>query len=96
MDRSFRKKLNRGYADSMARGFEIAAVPVVFGGIGWLIDRALGTSPLFTIGLIVFAFIGTFVKMWLRYDSDMQREESGAVWNRGNAHPGTGLPGETS
>jgi len=57
----------------------------VFGGIGWLIDRSLGTSPLFTIGLVVFGFVGMFVKLWLGYDAAMKREEDGAVWNRSRA-----------
>jgi F0F1-type ATP synthase assembly protein I len=96
MDRSFRKKLNRGYADSLQSGIEIALVPVVFGGIGWLLDRALGTSPLFTIGLVVFAFVGTFVKLWLRYDADMKAEEAAMPWNRrrtGTAGTSTTTPG---
>lgn len=82
MEPNVRQKLNRGYADSTARGLEIAGVPVVFGGIGWLLDRALGTSPVFTLGLIVFAFVGTFLKLWLRYDADMAAEEARMPWNR--------------
>ncbi|MCU1454257.1 MAG: hypothetical protein JWN46_2403 [Acidimicrobiales bacterium] len=77
-----RQQLNRGYGDSFSRGLELALVPVVFGGIGWLADRAAGTSPGFTIGLIVFGFVGIFVKMWLGYDLQMRNEEAGAVWNR--------------
>ncbi len=84
---TFRQKLNRGYADSTARGLEIAAVPLVFGGIGWLIDRALGTSPAFTHALAIFAMIGTFVKLWLGYDAAMKREEEGAIWNRPASGP---------
>ena len=82
MDLRARRQLNKGYADTLARGFEFAAVPVVFGGIGWLVDGALGTAPMFTIGLVVFGFIGMFVKLWLGYDEAMKREEEGAVWNR--------------
>ncbi len=85
MDLLARRQLNKGYADTLARGFEFAAVPVVFGGIGWLIDRSLGTSPLFSIGLVVFGFVGMFVKLWLGYDAAMKREEDGAVWNRSRA-----------
>jgi F0F1-type ATP synthase assembly protein I len=85
MEPNFRQKLNRGYADSTARGIEIALVPVVFGGIGWLIDGAAGTSPSFTIGLAVFAIVGMFVKLWLRYDADMAVEEAKLPWNRDRA-----------
>ena len=87
MDRSVRQKLNRGYADGLSRGIEIALVPVVFGGIGWLLDRQFGTAPLFTLGLVVFAFVGTMIKLWIGYDADMRREEAGAIWNRGKNSP---------
>jgi len=85
MEPTFRQKLHRGYADSTARGLEIAGVPVVFGGLGWLIDRLAGTSPLFTLALATFAMIGTFVKLWLGYDAAMKKEEEGAIWNRGTS-----------
>ena len=83
MDRSARQKLNRGYADGLARGLELAVVPVVFGGLGWLLDRWLSTGKVFTIALAVFGVVGIFVKMWLQYDAERTREEEGAIWNRG-------------
>lgn len=93
MEPNFRQKLNRGYADSTARGIEIALVPVVFGGIGWLLDGAAGTSPTFTIGFAVFAIVGMFVKLWLRYDADMAVEEAKMPWNRSRV---TASPDEVS
>lgn len=83
MDRSASQKLNRGYADGLARGLELALVPVVFGGLGWLLDRWLSTDRVFTLVLAVFGVVGIFVKMWLQYDAEMTREEKGAIWNRG-------------
>jgi F0F1-type ATP synthase assembly protein I len=97
MDLRARQQLNQGYADTLARGFEFAAVPVVFGGIGWLLDRQFGTSPLFTIALVVFGFAGMFAKLWIGYDAAMKREEAGAVWSRSRTRPGPGsspTPGE--
>ncbi len=82
MDLRARQKMNRGYADSTSRGIELALVPVVFGGMGWLVDRLAGTSPIFTLGFIVFGFVGIFIKMWLGYDAEMKKEEEGAVWSR--------------
>lgn len=96
MDLRARQKTNRGYADSLSRGFELALVPVVFGGLGWLIDRLVGTTLVFTIGLIVFGFIGIFVKMWIAYDADMRREEEGAIWNRRPTAAPLSADGETS
>ena len=85
MDRSARQKLNRGYSSGFSAAFEITLVPAVFGGLGWLIDRALGTTPIFLIGLLVFGCIGVFTKLWIRYDAEMTEAETGKVWNRHKA-----------
>lgn len=84
MERTFRQKLNRGYSEGLSNALEIALVPVVFGGIGWLLDRTFGTEPYFLIGLVVFAFVGMILKLWLRYDRAMEQEESDRIWNRGS------------
>ncbi len=69
--------------DESARGIELAVTPVVFGGIGWLVDGWLGTAPAFTIGLAVLALVSTIAKMWFAYDADMRRIESSSRWARG-------------
>jgi len=85
MEPTFRQKLNRGYADGFSGAVEIALVPVVFGGLGWLVDRAAGTAPVFLLAFVVFAFVGVGAKLWLRYDKDMAKEEADKIWNRGPA-----------
>ena len=57
-------------------------MPVVFGGIGWLVDRAAGTSPWCVLGFAIFGTAGIIAKMWLGYDQDMRKEEAAAVWSR--------------
>ncbi len=69
--------------DESARGIELAVTPVVFGGIGWLVDGQLGTAPWFTIGLAALALVSTIVRMWFAYDADMRRIESSSRWARG-------------
>jgi F0F1-type ATP synthase assembly protein I len=81
-DLQARRHLNRGYGESFSRGVELALVPVVFGGIGWLVDRAAGTAPWCLLGFAVFGTVGLIVKMWLGYDRDMRKEEAAAVWTR--------------
>lgn len=66
----------------MARGFEFAVTPAVFGGIGWLIDRAVGTHLVFMIALAVFGFVGMFARMWIGYEAAMKREEQSAPWKK--------------
>jgi F0F1-type ATP synthase assembly protein I len=66
-----RQDLNRGFSDALGRGVDLALTPVVFGFIGWLIDRVAGTSPVFTIVVAAIGVVGTVVKMKLGYDRDM-------------------------
>ena len=48
-----------GADDNLGRGMETALLLAVFLGIGWLVDRWLGTRPLFMIGLVLFAAAGS-------------------------------------
>lgn len=66
-----RQDLNRGFNDALGRGIDLALTPVVFGGIGWLIDRVAGTSPIFTILVATIGVVGTVVKIKLGYDKEM-------------------------
>lgn len=61
--------------DTLGRGMDLALTVLAFLIIGWLIDTWLGLFPLFTIGLVVFASIGTFVRMKYAYDARMERLE---------------------
>lgn len=65
-----RKPVNA--ADNLGRGMDFALVTLVFLGLGYLLDRWLGTEPVFMIGLVVFAMVGQFVKMWFDYDGAMR------------------------
>jgi F0F1-type ATP synthase assembly protein I len=77
--RSKRETYN-GFGEALSRAFEFAVTPAIFGGIGWLIDDRAGTSPLFLLLLILFAFVGMFIRMWLGYDTEMRRHEANAPW----------------
>ena len=77
-----RASLNKGYGQSMNRGFELALSIVVMVGIGWLLDRAVGTAPIFTVIFAIFGFVGATLKMWIGYDAEMRKLEDGAIWNR--------------
>ena len=75
-DLATRRQINRGYDDGMARAIEIVVTPLIFGGIGFLLDGWLDTRPAFTIGLGIFGVVGIFAKLWLGYDREMRRHES--------------------
>lgn len=83
MDRSERAELIKGLGDDVAaRGFELVGAPVLFALLGFLLDRWLGTTPLLTIVLAVFALAGSAYMLWFRYDEQMKAHEADAVWNR--------------
>lgn len=82
MDLRERQDLNNGFGNAMSRAFELAATPAVFAGIGWLVDRWIGTLPLFTLVLLFFGIAGTGYMTWFRYDREMRAHEATAVWNR--------------
>ena len=60
---------------SQSQGFELALTPALFGLVGYGIDRLLGTIPVVTIVLAVFAFVGVAVRIWFGYDAAMKIEQ---------------------
>jgi F0F1-type ATP synthase assembly protein I len=70
-----KRELNRGFSEALSSGFVFAAVVAIFAGAGWLIDRWLGTFPVFTIVLTVLALVGHFARIWYAYDAKMREHE---------------------
>jgi F0F1-type ATP synthase assembly protein I len=77
-----RQALNNGFGNALALAVEIVVTPLVFALGGWVVDRWLGTGPLFTLGFGVFAGIGVAVRLYYQYRDDMAREEEGKPWTR--------------
>ena len=75
----------RDEEDAWTHAIELALTPVVAAGIGWLVDRLVGTMPLFTIVFLVLAVAGTFVKMYYAYDTQMKAHEAETSWGRARA-----------
>lgn len=71
-----KRDLNRGSADALSRAFDAAVMLALFVGVGLLLDRWLGTRPVFVIILTTLAFVGQFARAWYRYDADMRKIES--------------------
>jgi hypothetical protein len=76
-------------SDTLGRGMDIALTLAVFLGVGWLIDAWLGVFPAFTVGLVLFAAIGTFIRLKYTYDATMERLEAERR-ARGRAHTTAG------
>lgn len=68
-ERALREAMASGHG-----GFEIALAPVFTGGIGWLVDRWLDTSPTFLIIGVILGFVGAIANQYYRYQDAMERE----------------------
>jgi F0F1-type ATP synthase assembly protein I len=64
--------INKGTDDKIGKSIDVALVTLVFLGIGYALDRWLGTKPLFMIALVVLALIGEFLRFWYDYDARMK------------------------
>ena len=81
-DQKGRKELYNGFGDTLARGIELAVTPFVFGGIGFVLDRTFGLTPILTIVFAVFCLAGMAVRSYYAYATAMQAHEDAAPWAR--------------
>lgn len=81
MDDSQRRQLSRDLNRSSG-GFELAFVAAIFGGLGLLLDRWMGTTPVFALVFFLVGIVGTVLKLWLGYDQQMKRLEGEGPWAR--------------
>ena len=65
-----------GAGDALSTAFEMVATPALFAFFGLLLDRGVGTTPLFTLLFmsIVLAYVSW--KVFKRYEQRMQTFES--------------------
>ncbi len=81
------RHLHKGFGDSLALAFELAVTPAVFAGLGWMLDRRLGTSPLFLVVFFVVVFAYLAWKQFVRYDADMNAQHD-KLFGRRDEPPG--------
>jgi F0F1-type ATP synthase assembly protein I len=60
----------------------LVAVPVVFGVVGWLLDSAVGTGPIFLFLFAAFGCACSFAGAYYRYETKIARHEAGKPWTR--------------
>jgi Putative F0F1-ATPase subunit Ca2+/Mg2+ transporter len=82
VDLSDKRDFYNGFGDGLARAFEYAVTPAIFGFLGWLLDRAVGTLPLFTIVFALLCIVGMFLKTWYTYDASMRAHDAESPWGR--------------
>jgi F0F1-type ATP synthase assembly protein I len=77
-----RRSLNNTFGEALAYAFEFAVTPVLFAGLGWLLDQWAGTAPVLTVVLAAFGFVGVSVRTVYRYKEKVELEEEGKPWTR--------------
>jgi F0F1-type ATP synthase assembly protein I len=62
--------------DAVGKGMDLALSMLLFLGLGYLLDRWLGTRPLFMIVLVALIFVGQMVRFWYEYEAKMKAHEA--------------------
>src|SRR5579859_1453718 len=87
VDLNDKRDFYNGFGDGLARAFEYAVTPAIFGFLGWLLDRAIGTLPLFTIVFALLCIVGMFLKTWYTYDAMMRAHDAKSPWGQARSSP---------
>ena len=72
-----------GAGDALSNAFEMVATPALFAFFGLLLDRGVGTTPLFTLLFMSVVLAYTTWKVFRRYERRMQTFESRLPGRRG-------------
>lgn len=62
--------------DALGQGMDVALTIALFFGIGFVLDRWLGTTPWLMIVFTVLAAVGFFAKFKYRYDARMDEHQA--------------------
>ena len=75
-----RQELYNGFGETMVRGVEFAVTLVVFGGMGYVLDRIIGMVPVLTIAFLCFAVAGLGVRSYYAYEAKMRGIDAASPW----------------
>ena len=79
-DQSAREQ--QGYGDALTQALTLVVGPVLFGFVGWLVDRWLGTSPVFMLAFGLFGLAGAVITSYFEFAERMRRHDEGKPWTR--------------
>jgi F0F1-type ATP synthase assembly protein I len=77
-----RQDLNNGFGNALSRAVELVVTPMIFGFLGYLIDRRLGTGPAFMLVAFLVVFGYTLWKHYVLYSAAMDREQRRVLGDR--------------
>jgi F0F1-type ATP synthase assembly protein I len=70
------RTLTRGFGEGFTYAFEFAVTTALFLGLGWLIDRWVGTEPVFMIVFSVLGLVGQSLRLYYTYEAKMKALEA--------------------
>lgn len=73
--------------DALSIAFELVATPAVFAFLGWLIDRALDTQPIFTLVLCLLTAVYAGWKAVKTYSDRMDAYDRNLPSRRTDSEP---------
>lgn len=77
-----RRELYQGFSSTLSRAIELVLAPLLFAGLGLLVDRALGTSPILAIAFGVVGVIGGALRLYYAYLETMKAQNREKPWSR--------------
>ena len=72
-----------GFGDSLARAFELAVTPAIFGALGYWLDGKFGIRPVLMITLSLVTLITMGIRTIVGYDQQMRRHDAEGAWSKG-------------
>jgi F0F1-type ATP synthase assembly protein I len=60
--------------------YELVFSPLLFSLLGYVLDRLLGTVPVFTVLFAVVALVAVSVKIYFVYKQDMEEHDANGPW----------------
>ncbi len=79
--RDWKRDSYNGFGNGLAKAFEFAMVPLIFGAAGYGLDRLIGIVPVLTTIFAVVALVGLFVKSYYTYAHQMELAQVGSPWS---------------
>jgi F0F1-type ATP synthase assembly protein I len=68
--------------DGLSQALSLVVGPVLFAFVGYVLDDALGTGPLFLLAFGILGFLGAVLALYFRYQAAIARQEADKPWNR--------------
>ena len=80
-----------GFGDSLARAFELAVTPAIFGAFGYWLDGKFGIRPVLMITLSLVTLITMGIRTIVGYDQQMRRHDAEGAWSKGGPRMKAGM-----